>query len=900
MNFYSRIAGLVLVLSLSVSFTEALYVYIPDSAFRSFLISDGYAPAFHGDSLDTTSVLVTSATSMNCSGMEIQSLDGIQYFSSLEQLDCSVNYLTSLPTLPASLTSLQCWKNQLTSLPDLPVHLVSLMAYRNQLTSLPVLPPDLTRLVCTNNLLTVLPALPPRMRDFECDSNFIQDLPELPDSLYWLRCGRNPIDSLPQLPASLRFFNCDRTLIFTLPSLPDSLYYLHVSRNNLTCLPTLPVNLHYLYCDYNHLDSLPVLPDSITVIDCTSNLISSLPALPVTLLELYVSGNNFSELPSMPPNLQVLYCAQNHLDSIPLLPSTLLTFNSSDNPLYHLPVLPSNLRNLICGNNLLSELPTLTSTLKILCCSGNSIHELLDLPDSLTELLITNNPIRCLPSIKYIGRFEWQFTSITCLPNLISIGSYANPAIDTVPLCQPSSGCEVNWNISGNVYHDLNFDCVKDTNEQAMKNIPVLLDSAGTFIQTCYTNTNGDYSFRTGLGNYEVRINPTNLPIPFLCPVSGSYVSQLTPVDSMDSNLNFALTCPNTFDLVACSVTPEIMFRPTRLVKVLVNAGDLLGHFGTACFQDTGYVECTFSGPIHYVGPAAGARTPVYSFPGTLRWNVYDFSQVDPSTDFNIEVRVDSFAPISSQVCFNLAVYPLIGDIFPLDNFRFACYPVRNSVDPNEKFMSPSGTVDTSDHVFNFTIFFQNTGNAPAEDIFIIDTLDNDLDATSFEFVSSSHPVVTQILPGNILRFNYHAINLTDSLTDESLSHGQVNFRVSRKSSTGMGTEISNTAYIYFDQNPPVATNTVSAVISSLMSAPGLTMSTVIAFPNPADRQVTIRTNNEDILSVEILDITGQSLLSKAGSNKPEMTMDISSLTHGLFLVRIRTRSGYDTCRFTK
>ena len=68
-----------MLLLLLTSAVRAQYVYVPDPAFRNFLINDGYAPAFNGDSLDTTSVLLPVTDSIFCSGQTIQSLEGIRH-----------------------------------------------------------------------------------------------------------------------------------------------------------------------------------------------------------------------------------------------------------------------------------------------------------------------------------------------------------------------------------------------------------------------------------------------------------------------------------------------------------------------------------------------------------------------------------------------------------------------------------------------------------------------------------------------------------------------------------------------------------------------------------------------------------------------------------------------------
>ena len=201
-KFNARVAGIILLFSLSIFISNAQYVYIPDSAFRNFLISDGYAPAFNGDSLDTTNVLLDITDTINCSGRTIQSLEGIQYFKNLSYLNCSVNYLTYLPVLSDSLKMLYCYKNELSSLPVLPSHLKHLYADHNLLTVINDLPAGMQLLQCSNNLLTSLPNLPGSMTDLYCDSNRISDVSVIStSSLVTFTCAYNLLDSLPSLPA---------------------------------------------------------------------------------------------------------------------------------------------------------------------------------------------------------------------------------------------------------------------------------------------------------------------------------------------------------------------------------------------------------------------------------------------------------------------------------------------------------------------------------------------------------------------------------------------------------------------------------------------------------------------------------------------------------------------------
>ena len=941
-KFNARLAGIILAFLLSVSGIKAQYVFIPDQGFLNYLLSSGFGSAINGDSLLITSPLVTSLQIMDCSNRGITSLEGVEYFTGLKQLDCSSNSisaisvlpdsllylnvqnvgLTSLPgILPPRMLSLHCSNNQLMQLPLLPSTLQVLYCESNQLTSLPSLPNNLSTLDCSGNQLTVLPSLPNNLAMISCLSNQLTSIPPLPNSLVNFDCSYNSLVNLPVIPTSIRYLACISNQISQLPVLPDSLNSLHISQNPIHILPShLPTYLRSLWCSMNQLDSLPVLPDSlvdlkagnnsfysvptlpegIVYVNLSGNHLSQISSFPTSLVYLYLSDNSFDSIPLLPPSLQTLHVISNHLHSIPSLPSTLIELKCDSNPIHFLPSIPSGLMILTCTHDSLQLISTLPNTLSTLNCSWNQITEIKNLPYSMSILNISVNPIACLPPIHSLTEFLWSGTQIHCLPNIITVTSFnCFPSITNVPICEPFVDCPIDWSISGFVYEDLNGDCVQDSTDIPLSNVKMLLDSSGVTLQSCFTNSFGMYAFATGQGSYSVRLD-SMYALNVNCPVSGFYTSQISASDSVDDQLNFSLSCSSGFDLVANSVSALSQFRIGRTTEVSIRAGDYSQLLGTSCYNGPGVIDCILNGAILYQGPAPGSVAPQVLSIDTLRWVVNDISASSINSDYKINVGVLPGANLQNPVCFYLSIYPTIGDLNTNNNTETFCFPVVGSFDPNEKLIMPSGSVDTSDHAFNFTIFFQNTGNAPAEDIYIIDTLDNDLDASTFEFLSSTHSVVTQMLPGNILRFNFHGINLIDSVTNESLSHGNVQFRIHRKVSTGMGTEITNTAYIYFDQNAPVATNEVYAIVTSLVNVQSIKEQTAFVYPNPAFDQVTIRANGENIISAEILDVAGKSIAYLKGSNHSEMQIDLKSLSSGIYFAKIKTKNGGVVCRFIK
>ena len=75
--------------------------------------------------------------------------------------------------------------------------------------------------------------------------------------------------------------------------------------------------------------------------------------------------------------------------------------------------------------------------------------------------------------------------------------------------------------------------------------------------------------------------------------------------------------------------------------------------------------------------------------------------------------------------------------------------------------------------------------------------------------VGSSHTVTgINIINGTSVKFNFDGINLPDSNSNEPASHGWITYTIDQVPGLLVGTQIRNTAAIYFDYNAPVITNT--------------------------------------------------------------------------------------------
>ncbi len=223
-----------------------------------------------------------------------------------------------------------------------------------------------------------------------------------------------------------------------------------------------------------------------------------------------------------------------------------------------------------------------------------------------------------------------------------------------------------------------------------------------------------------------------------------------------------------------------------------------------------------------------------------------------------------------------------------LDSYNYTPI-VRCSFDPNDKQVMPSGERDEHytlhDQKLTYTIRFQNTGNAEAIDIRILDTLDADLDINTLRIVNSSFPVQTSI-KDQAMEFFFKNIWLPDSTSNEPESHGFVTYEIQPKAGLADYTKIKNTAYIIFDFNDAIVTNTTKntmvTTIPVALNEPDQTQISIT--PNPANNLIYISAKNQQIIDkVLIYSNLGDLVLTQKGAQ-----VDVSHLPKGLYLVKVQ------------
>ncbi|MBK5284123.1 MAG: T9SS type A sorting domain-containing protein, partial [Bacteroidia bacterium] len=352
----------------------------------------------------------------------------------------------------------------------------------------------------------------------------------------------------------------------------------------------------------------------------------------------------------------------------------------------------------------------------------------------------------------------------------------------------------------------------------------------------------GHYSANIPWGNYNVIQHPPSTLDPF-CPASSVPIS--LSFSNLSDTVNFA-------DTNAAYVAP---------VPIPLDVETHVGH-GTA-HPNTTFV---YGISVHNLSNSpSGIVTATLNYDMLLSFvsaNPAPFSTSPGQVTWQFS-SITSFSTTYAHIYVSVPNNPLlIGDTLHAsvnvqvanpetnlaNNTHSTWHIIIGPFDPNAKTVEQptAAFIPATDGLFNYTIQFQNTGNDTALNVEVIDTLDSDLDVTTFVQGASSHTYTVDITGQGVIHFYFNNILLPDSNIDEPHSHGFVSFQIHSKANRTHGTVINNTSNIVFDFNPPVATNTtqntvdltlaVQATATSICAGQSVTLTMIPELQNTAWR----------------------------------------------------------------
>jgi len=253
--------------------------------------------------------------------------------------------------------------------------------------------------------------------------------------------------------------------------------------------------------------------------------------------------------------------------------------------------------------------------------------------------------------------------------------------------------------------------------------------------------------------------------------------------------------------------------------------------------------------------------TPSTVSGNTTRWNISPLSCINSSSTLiyvNCETSGPAYLP-GDTVLSSYTVSPIIGDTDPLDNTVVRNDIVVGSWDPNYIAAQPEGCIP-QETILTYDVGFENTGNDTAHNIFVLDTLSEYLDMSTFRIIASSAAMyVTKINNAgyHIIKFDFPGIMLPDS-SHHDLCHGLFIYSIKTKTGIPQNTAIPARVGIYFDHNPVVLTNTIENIVDCPTYVHEVyNTNKVHLYPNPATNQLTIKTEQDAYTSFTITNSMG-------------------------------------------
>jgi len=434
--------------------------------------------------------------------------------------------------------------------------------------------------------------------------------------------------------------------------------------------------------------------------------------------------------------------------------------------------------------------------------------------------------------------------------------------------------------ISGRVFIDLNGDCQYGNSEPYLENIPILCHETGQII---FTNFWGQFSFVVPTGNVTIEQLP--LPYRFQSCQAGPYVINV-PSPGVYIQQDIADTVLFVNDL-----TTEVYNYTQPVVGGDFVQAIIYGNAGTLTLPYTQQYDYDSQCPFSYASVTPSVLNTAQHL---AEWNS---PAIAPLHYARVDVthNIPQSVPINTNIFFSDTIFPYNGDTTWWNNYDYDYLTTLGSYDPNYKEVSPRGSgplgfISQSDSVLEYVIHFQNIGNYYANNIVILDTLDSDLDWNSLRLGYSTHQHTTEITSAGMLIMRFDNINLPSIVQDTVGSNGFAVYTIHLKPNLANGTQIKNSAGIYFDQNVPVITNTTLNTIQITGIEEQQIQLNYSLSPNPTNGILTIRfKENKNEYLVKVNNMLGQEIYSVKHnpSEGINMNLDLSKFSDGMYIVQI-------------
>ncbi|MCC6815420.1 MAG: T9SS type A sorting domain-containing protein [Saprospiraceae bacterium] len=421
-----------------------------------------------------------------------------------------------------------------------------------------------------------------------------------------------------------------------------------------------------------------------------------------------------------------------------------------------------------------------------------------------------------------------------------------------------SVGCKSSNYIEGKVFLDQNKDNLFNSGESYLKDYLIV-------------STPANYATFSQLNGYTLRVKPFALnqikiflqnpnktvavPVDYNINVNNTY-------GKFNGSFDFAIQSDDYIDFESQLHCSRARSGRNMFVTLRVNnVGTITSapEFITLEYPQNWILNKSFTTPTSHIG-------------NLIKWT--KLSILSPQSYQNI--ILEFFVPPGLSLGNKFEFIGFVNHSFdiPIQNNSSKCIDsIRGSYDPNDKQASLQQIqfVEGEYKDLIYTIRFQNTGNDTAFDIHIRDTIPLTLDPTTIRVVNASHLYKLEMPKLREFVVHFKNILLPDSTTDRIGSNGFVQLAIKPKNTLEVGSQIFNTASIYFDFNEPVRTNTAFSQIVKNITQNEDEANLFNIYPNPFKEEIIVQLTNNNpkvIDQAEIIDLDGNLILESKVNSK--------------------------------
>jgi len=358
------------------------------------------------------------------------------------------------------------------------------------------------------------------------------------------------------------------------------------------------------------------------------------------------------------------------------------------------------------------------------------------------------------------------------------ICNYLAGSMGNVSISNNASGCngvtQTLYTCSGlarilsQTFYDANQNKIQDGQEPYYTDASLLIEPQNT-----YFSPNDDYVFWLDAGNYTVSYNQVANPDWQLTTDSASYFVQLA--DNQSETILFGVYPAQEISEIKTFIT-----SPPARCNESITFSLTAKNVGTTVASGTMWIQIDDN--ITSIMPENMPDTITDSaFYGWYFTDLYPSQSITQHITLGIPGPPDF--PVGDFLYFlAFTDYDDVNGAHTSEGFRYDT-EVRCSFDPNDKLVNPTRyhyeTLLDEDLIY--TIRFQNTGNDVAYDVRILDTLDTNLDWSTFRVLGSSHSEVlnTSLSDEGVITFDFKDIFLPDSTSNLEGSNGHVTYMIS-------------------------------------------------------------------------------------------------------------------------